>query len=320
MKKAIVSGATGFIGSSFVQYLVNADIKVLALGRKKIDDVSDERRRKLEQAQYLKLNMNEISLLGEELSKIDWETGDDCVFFNLAWGGENTLSDLNIAAQLRNVAWSVSALEIAKKVGCSRFIQIGTMEEAFTQKYLELDYHKNNQYNRHVVYSVAKMQAKKALRIKALQLGIDYIYVLHSHVMGPDDDKDSFLQVTLQKLICGDELVFSTGEQYFDVISVADCSLGYYLIGKNGRFGQEYWVGSGDPKRLREYVERMYNLFPSKAKMQFGKFPYNDIVLDKDVFSISNLTRDTGYKPTMTYEQTVKNLHGYLLNHAKNNH
>ena len=34
MKKIIVSGATGFIGSNFVKYLTDKDIEVIALGRK----------------------------------------------------------------------------------------------------------------------------------------------------------------------------------------------------------------------------------------------------------------------------------------------
>lgn len=313
MKKVIVSGATGFIGSSFVEFLIKKNIIVLALGRKVFDDVSSLRRDKLAGAQYLKLNMNEISSLEKMLPKIGWDVGDDCVFFNLAWAGESGLSDLNVAAQMKNVVWSVAALEVAKKIGCSRFIQVGTMEEAFTEKYLELDSHKNSQFNRHVIYSVAKISAKTALKIKSLQLDIDMIYVLHSHVMGPDDDKNSFLQVTLQKLIRGEELIFSTGEQFFDVISVGDCSLGYYLLCQSGRPGAKYWVGSGDPRRLREYVERMYALYPSGLEMQFGKMPYNDIVLEKDVFSISDLTQDTGYKPIMSYEQIVQDLHDYLI-------
>ena len=48
--------------------------------------------------------------------------------------------------------------------------------------------------------------------------------------MGPNDDKDSFLQVTLQKLIDNQELIFSSGEQLFDVISLEDCAYGYFLI------------------------------------------------------------------------------------------
>lgn len=312
MNKAIVTGATGFIGSHFVEYLVAQGIDVLALGRKELKEVPEAKRSKLKHASYLKLDMSEISTLGTTLNQIAWDVGQNCVFFNLAWGGEQILSDLNVAAQMRNVAQSVSALEAAKSLGCARFIHVGTMEEAFTEEYLKLDYRKHSQYNRHVIYSVAKMAAKNALRMRAMQLDMEFIYVLHSHVMGPNDDKDSFLQVTLQKLISGDELIFSTGEQLFDVISLEDCALGYYLICKTGRPGETYWVGSGDPLQLREYVERMYQLYPSGREMQFGKFQYNDIVLKKEAFSITNLINDTGYQPSMTFEKTVQILHKHL--------
>jgi nucleoside-diphosphate-sugar epimerase len=296
-----------------VEYLIRKKIDVLALGRKNFDQISSIRQKKLLDAKYISLNMNEISYLDRAIAEIGWDVGEDCVFINLAWGGELGLSDLNVAFQMRNVENAVTALEVAKKIGCSRFIQIGTMEEVFTNKYLELDHHKDNQYNRHVIYSLAKISAKNALIYKSIQLEMDFIYVLHSHVMGPDDDKNSFLQVTLQKLIKGDELIFSSGEQLFDVISLQDCCLGYFLICQKGLPSSQYWVGSGYPRRLREYVERMYFLFPSDKEMQFGKMPYNDIVLGKDVFSITNLSKDTDYLPTMTFDDCVKQLHRYLI-------
>jgi hypothetical protein len=58
----------------------------------------------------------------------------------------------------------------------------------------------------------------------------------------------------------------------------------------------------------------MYALFPSDKEMEFGKLPYNDIVLSKEDFSIDNLSQHTGYKPIMTYEKTVKDLHKSLFN------
>jgi len=314
MKKAIVTGATGFIGASFVQFLTTKGIDVIALGRKPLTEVKESRRKKIKDSKYINLNMKKIDSLDEKIAQINWDIGNECVFFNLAWGGENRLSDLDIHAQMKNVLWSVVALEVSVEIGCSRFIQVGTMEEAFTHSYLKLDHNKNDQYNRHVIYSTAKIAAKNALKLKASTLDIEYIYVLHSHVMGADDDKDSFLQVTLQKLVQGDDLIFSSGKQYFDVISLEDCALGYYLICKKGIPNEEYWVGSGDPRRLREYVERMYRLFPSNKEMQFGKLPYNDIVLSKEDFSIENLVKHTGYKPLMSYEQTVSDLHKSLFN------
>tara|TARA_B100001173_G_C16011321_1_gene557843 strand:- start:430 stop:1380 length:951 start_codon:yes stop_codon:yes gene_type:complete len=313
MNAAIVTGATGFIGSTFVEYLINQGIKVLALGRKEFHNINKARRIKLKGAEYLNINMDSIKLLPSRIESIDWDLGNECVFFNLAWHGEQRLSDLNVEAQLLNVSYSIDAITIANTLGCSRFIQIGTMEEAFTEKYLDLDHNIDSFYNRHVIYSVAKLSAKNALQIKASQLKIDLIYVLHSHVMGPDDDKDSFLQMTLLKLINGDDLIFSSGEQYFDVISLNDCALGYFLVCMKGVPGKTYWVGSGKPQRLRNYVERMYNLYPSNKRMQFGKLPYNDIVLKKSDFSIAALVEDTGFTPKLSYEETVNELHSHLI-------
>ncbi|WAC89467.1 NAD-dependent epimerase/dehydratase family protein [Mycobacterium sp. Aquia_213] len=312
MKKAIVTGATGFIGSLFVEYLTQMGVEVLALGRKTPEEIRPLRRQKLSAAEYLQIDMRDILRLPEASASLGWETGDECVFFNLAWGGVTRLSDLNVQAQLSNVMSAVDALNAAYAIGCERFLHVGTMEEAFTYRYLELDHNKNSEYNRHVIYSVAKIAAKYALKLKASQLGIDFIYVLHSHVMAPDDDKDSFLQVTLGKLINGEELIFSTGEQLFDVVSASDCVRGYALICEKGLPGKEYWVGSGNPKPLREYVERMYNLYPSGIEMQFGKLPYNDVKLTEEDFSIAELENDTGYAPRLTYEDTVRELHDSL--------
>ena len=256
--------------------------------------------------------MSNIINLPNVASQIGWQPGGSCVFYNFAWGGISTLSDLDIEAQMHNIHWASNALIASKKLNCDKFIHVGTMEEAFTNKYLNLDYHKNNEYNRHVVYSVAKMASRNALKILAQQLSIKLIIATNSHVMGPNDDKDSFLQVTLGKLISGEELIFSTGEQIFDVISVNDCALAYELIGENGKPFSEYWVGSGQPRRLREYVEIMANLYPSGEKLQFGKFPYNDIALSKQDFSIDRLKNDTGFKPMQSYEDTVCELFIWL--------
>lgn len=311
MKSAIITGATGFIGSTLVKLLIDSDIKVLALGRKPWSKVDPKRLEANDLLTYCQINMDEIEQLPERVAELGWEV-EDGVFYNLAWGGKSKLSDLEIEHQINNIAWSGNALKAAKKINCNRFVHVGTMEEAFTSKYLELDYHKNSEYNRHVVYSVAKMGSRNLLKVLAKEEGIDFMVGTNSHVMGPNDDKDSFLQVTLQKLIDGDELIFSTGEQIFDVISSYDCANAYKLIGEKGKPHQEYWIGSGEARPLKEYVKIMAELYPSGQKLQFGKFEYNDISLTLEDFSIKNLSEDTGYAPTMTYEQTVHQLYDWL--------
>lgn len=312
MKKAIVTGATGFVGSVLVRELLRQGIEVLALGRREQKDINSMRFMMLKGATYLQLDMCEIALLPKLVKEIDWNADDSCVFYNVAWSGKLRLSDLDTDAQFRNVVWSVNAVRAAKILNCQKFIHVGSMEEAFTAKYLDLDHNTNSEYNRHVIYSLAKMTSKKYLKLIAQQEKISLIFTTNSHVMGPNDDKDSFLQVTLQKLINGDDLIFSDGNQIFDVISVNDVATAYVLIGKNGKDQRDYWIGSGKPRRLREYVEIMATLYPSGKALQFGKLPYNDISLVKEDFSITLLVHDVDFTPLQTFEETVHELYGWL--------
>jgi nucleoside-diphosphate-sugar epimerase len=314
MNQAVITGSTGFIGSVLVSQLLNAGIPVIALGRKTWDQVDPLRLQRHPLLTYITLTMEKISNLSSVLKDHDCKISDKCVFYNLAWGGQSKLSDLDPITQMTNVSWSLDALDAAANIGCSKFVHIGTMEEAFTLKYLDLDYHCHSYYNRHVIYSLAKITSRNALKAKASEYSIDLMFASNSHVMGPNDDKDSFLQVTLLKLVNSEPLIFSTGEQMFDVVTVSDCARGYCLIGHKGNPGSEYWVGSGEARPLKEYVEIMAKIYPSKQPLQFGKMPYNDISLLKDDFSIDNLVEDTGYKPEQSYEEAVVELHNWLVN------
>jgi nucleoside-diphosphate-sugar epimerase len=314
LTSAIITGATGFIGSALVRELIRREIKVLALGRKTWFQIDRRRLNDSPYLTYLQLDMNAISDLPGEISLMNWQQTNDCVFFNFAWGGISKLSDLDVYAQMKNVVYSVNALMAASTLNCSRFIHVGTMEEAFAEHYLNLNHRVNKEYNRHVVYSIAKKVSREALKAYSNQLNIDLIIATNSHVMGPNDDKDSFLQVTLEKLINGEELAFSSGEQMFDVISLHDCVKAYIEIAQMGLTKNEYWIGSGKARKLREYVEIMYSLYPSKRELQFGKMPFNDISLGQSNFCIKKLLNDTSFKHDYTYEDTVHELYQWLIN------
>lgn len=167
-------------------------------------------------------------------------------------------------------------------------------------------------YNRHLIYAQAKRNARMMLKAVSANSITDLIIVSKSHVMGPLDYRDSLLMVTLKKMVAGEDLKFTSGEQYFDVISVFDCSKAFMIIGEEGKRNAEYWIGSGNPRPLKEYIQIMADMYYHKGRMDFGVLNYNDIKLDKEIFSPHKLEKDTGFKCQISYDDILDNVYLWL--------
>ena len=285
MKTAIISGATGFIGSTLVNHLLNENYKVIALGRKSFSDINLSRLKPHNNLIYIKLDMKNISNLKKIIDENHKKfITNDSYFYHFAWGGEKNLSDMNVKSQLKNVIWTNKALNIAEEIGIKKFIFVGTMEEEFTKKYLDLNYKKDSFYNRHVIYALAKLAARKTLKASFNQKKIKIIFATNSHVMGPKDDRDSFLQTTLKKVLLNEDLILAPCDQYFDVISSLDCARAYRLIGERGRNFENYWIGSGNPRILKEYVKIIAQMYSYELNLNFSELSINEIPLKKNDF------------------------------------
>lgn len=317
MKKAIITGATGFIGSALTRLLLKEGIEVLALGRKKWEEVDPLRLQNHSNLVYIQLDMADISKLPAILNEknLDFK---DASFFHFAWGGKSALSNLNVEEQYNNVSYSIEAILSAEKINCKKFIYVGTMEEAFVEHYLNLDYHKHIYYNRHVIYALAKKSARDFLKAISTEVKLDLIIATNSHVIGSNDSKDSFLLVVLQKIINDEKIEMTSGEQIFDTISIKDCVRAFKRIGEQGKKNAEYWIGSGKPKKLKEYVEIMAKIYPPKYPIEFGKVAYNDVKLDKEVFSTQVLENDLGFHCEDTYEKSLQELYLWLKHNKMN--
>ena len=109
MEKAIVTGATGFIGFALVKRLVESGIKVYAVVREQSREIS-----KL-------IQLPDVTVIGcnladmEELPAKIQERQFDC-FYHLAWQGVANEDSQNLEVQLANVKYSCDAVFAANEL------------------------------------------------------------------------------------------------------------------------------------------------------------------------------------------------------------
>lgn len=309
--KAIVTGASGFIGSHLVAKLVSSGFEVAALGRRSPNVLSEPRQKLLEGSVYIQSDLDRPESLESELRNSGFCGPQLHYFFHMAWGGVEGLSDENIEKQTLNIIRTVESYKIAARIQAKRFIFCGTMEESFALSYTEMDHHAENKYNRHVVYSLAKVSARQALKTQYSSGMPEIIFGTNSHVMGLYDERDSFLQVAVHTIIARKEINMSSGEQLFDVINVKDCARAYLAIAKTGIRGHSYWIGSGMPRRLKDYILEMTAILP-EVTVNFGSAPFNDVILDRSIFSTTLIEQDTNFKPQYSFADSVLEIYNYL--------
>lgn len=99
---------------------------------------------------------------------------------------------------------------------------------------------------------------------------------------------------------------------------VADVAKALILIAEKGIDGTNYTIGSGDAKPLKEFLKIVGKLANEMAgsdiPLGFGKITSNVICLPKEVFDISKLTYDTGFKITIPFDEWIKRTSKWIRN------
>ena len=97
MKRAIILGSTGYIGSAVVKSLIDENILVLAIGRRPFDEAQKILPLESDKVSYIQIHAENIAQL---VKWKKWANKNETVFFNFLWSGDQRLTDGKIADQL----------------------------------------------------------------------------------------------------------------------------------------------------------------------------------------------------------------------------
>ena len=265
MKSAIITGANGLIGQALVTELIKNNVAVLCLGRRP-QQVLPKPFPSPQNAAYLRLDMSKIRTLADKVRTVNLPVNffEHCVFFHLAWEGETGLTDGDLNKQLTNASNTTEAIKIAKRLGCEKFINLGTITETLMEHALQ-----NNsppfdlqQFN----YGIAKLASRDMAKITSYLEKIDYI---HARVSVPLDDNlnsGGYICSTLKKIALGEPYDDPLTHQPYDLVFVSDVARALRLIGMSGEDKQDYYIGSGRCKRLKT----LFDQFKSMVDQRLG--------------------------------------------------
>ena len=272
-RNILISGGAGFIGSHFVDSLTQAGISVLALGRKPYSSLSALKQRLLSKAVYKQLDMKEIHLIKHDANELMGTDLSQCVFINLAWGGVDRLSDLNINAQMNNVAWSVSALNVAKEIGCKKFVQIGSSIEYGKLKSPQKENKKNLQKT-YSFYGKAKLLSTRFILSLYKKYNFPATILRLYLVYGPMQDPNRVIPIVIINAIQNKKFDCSDGLQLRDFTYIDDVVEAIIKTLKNkDTSGQIINIGQGKPVSVKKVINKICKLLNS-GRPQFGKIKF----------------------------------------------
>jgi nucleoside-diphosphate-sugar epimerase len=297
MNKAIITGSTGLIASGVVECLLDNNIEVVALGRRSIKESRLKHLSDHSNLTYLQLEMSEIESLPQLLKENDWSIGSNCVFYHFAWSGDSRLADGSVQDQYNNVTYSSNAVIVAQELGCEKFINAGSQEEKFVDRYLKSHWTKQSYHSNMGVYGSAKVSARDMCLLLAYLKKIDYVHTRISVIFEESLETNNYVNSVLKKIKSGETFDPPMNNQLFDFISKEECAKVYYHLGQSGQNKSDYFVGSGNPMTLHEFFNE-FSLQTKGAKVEGLEAPTSDNrILNKEDFDISELIHHIGFQP-----------------------
>ena len=87
-------------------------------------------------------------------------------------------------------------------------------------------------------------------------------------------------------------------------------------VAEKGKPFNRYYIGSGEPKPLREFLLEMRDLVDPAAEIGLGDLPFKGVNVSYDQFDLKKVERDTGYVNQIPFAQGIKMTADYIREEA----
>lgn len=278
MRKVIVIGANGFIGSSLIKKMVSNNVEVVAV------DITFASDRLPATNLITKIESGVDATLADKIPAGDYDS-----FYHLAWRGVNGAEKADPIIQLANIQMAVDCANICKKLDVKKYLCAGTVAENATYSLPNLKATSGG-----MMYGIAKHACQLIVEDYCKNIGQNFVWMQFSNIYGVGNKTGNLVSYTLGELMAGKEANFGPALQPYDFIYVDDLIEAVYRLGANETEKAFYYIGSGSPRQLKDYLLRIGELAGYADKVGIGIRPDDGIKYSLEMFSNKDLVEVIG--------------------------
>lgn len=291
--KIAIAGASCFIGKRLVQASINKDWEVVAVvreGSREIPYLSS-----LPNVSVVQCNMDDYGSLGSMTGAVD-------CFVYLTWDGTRGDARNEYERQKHNYECGMAAVRSVLDAGCGRVITAGSQAEYGLNGVViteDMECSPNTQYG---IWKLKFFEdAMHMCRMTGVHLKEPRFFSLY----GPDDYDKTLIISMIDNMLHNRRCEMTECVQMWDYLYIDDAIAALILLCEQDCADGAYNFGSGDTRRLKDYVEELKDILGSSSELVYGAVPYPPTGMVSIQPNLDKLKQEIGWTPDISFRNGV---------------
>lgn len=314
MKKILVTGGAGFIGSCFVRHIltkypdykiINLDVLTYAGNIENLDDLKNN-----PNYTFIHGNICDKKLVRDLVSQVDW-----IVNFAAESHVDRSITGPEIFIET-NVQGTLNLLQASKEIGIERYLQVST-DEVYGSLGATGYFYETTPLAPNSPYSASKASADMLARAYYETYKLPILITRCSNNYGPYQYPEKLIPFFISQLLKGDKVpVYGDGLNVRDWLYVYDHCAAIDTVLHKGKIGEVYNIGGHNEKTNMEITK----IILSEMGKDESSIKYVEDRLGHDRrYAIDNnkIQTELGWKPSVTFEEGIKLTINWYINNQK---
>ncbi len=305
MKKALITGVSGFVGSHLSEYLLSQGIEIIGITHPKFK--SDNLKTFIH-----KIDIRTCNIMDKRNLKKTIENEQFDYVFHLAAFSSPTQSVKDPQETIENnVICQLNLLEILSKMKTSaKILIIGSSEEYGDVENKYIPVNEEAPLNPATPYAVSKITQDFLGLQYFLHQNLKIVRVRPFNHIGPRHSTAFVIpafasQIAQIEKVGKGQLKVGNLDAWRDFTDVRDICRAYLLALDKGKLGDVYNIGSGNVYKIADILEKLISFSSAKIKVVQEESLMRENDTKKVVCDFSKFKNDTGWQPKISIDTTL---------------